>query len=251
MNRILKLALSWAFLMLLIAAPGMAATYTYGDLYTEWPGYETPLNWKDAHGNPELIGVEVTTRDDDGSLETIKIVFDGIHGVGLFNAPASNFPADFNSLFINCDWNGVEPYGNWDYYVFGSVEQEGVWDSQNVYHPELGRYHTDVYDLTNVDEKYTLAEDAGYRIGHPNGIDTENLSPVSGYLTSFLVENDAITYGFANSKIILGDNFVIGYTPYCANDVFLTPVPEPTTFALFGVGLALALCAHRRRKSVH
>jgi len=46
-------------------------------------------------------------------------------------------------------------------------------------------------------------------------------------------------------NIILGDDFAIGYTPYCANDVVLvtgttgpSTVPEPATMVLFGMGMA-------------
>lgn len=237
MNRIVKLALFGAFLILLAAVPGTAATYTFGDLYKEWPDHETSLPFinSDEWGSPKIEGAEVKTREN-GSLETIKILFDGVHGVGLYNEPSPDYRGDFNSLFINSNWNGSDPYGNWDYYVYGYVISRG------------SSFGANFYDLTNVNEVYTFAGEPGYRIGHPNGIDTKGLQSVDGYLDFFSVTTDSITYGFVDSKILLGSAFVIGYTPYCANDVFLAPVPEPTTFILLGAGLSLGLLVHRRRK---
>jgi hypothetical protein len=247
MNRIMKLALCWAFLVFLVAAPCSAAIYTFDDLYKEWPGISTPLNDKDIHGAPSLKRVEVTTDDADRSLTTIKIVFDKEFktpdfeggGVGLGTA------GDFCSLFINSNWSGAEKYDVWDFYVYGINTGSD--------------YGASLYNLTE-DWFYKYAVDAGYRIGHPCGIDVGTNEALLGYLTDFdvtygdpldptVTESD-ITFTFAPAKIILGENFVIGYTPYCANDVFLAPVPEPTTFLLLGAGLAMCLCVLRGRKTI-
>ena len=94
------------------------------------------------------------------------------------------------------------------------------------------------------------ANPAGYvsgRQGHANGIEADDLVMVdSAFLPTY--GSDWLTYDFTGKNIILTENFVIGYTPWCANDVTLTPVPEPATMLLLGFGL-LGLAHITRRRN--
>jgi hypothetical protein len=253
MNRIMKLALRWAFLISLLAAPCSAATYTYGDLYKEWPGYETSKSSTDAYGNPQIVGAEVITHN--GYLKEIDIRFLAEQGIGLW------YKGDFNSLFINSNWTGAKSYNSWDYYVRGYFE--GTFNSSAV-EPAFNEFKTDGY-LVSGAPSYThpssLSHDGGllFRDEHPNGLQGSGLhSLASSLVTGYLPDKNSIVLGntniigiqyvFDDNQIAIGDRFVIGYTPYSAGDVFLTPVPEPTTLILLGTGLSLGLCVLRRRK---
>jgi hypothetical protein len=72
MSRSIKLALCLALLLLCYATQGVATTYTFGDYYHEWTGYETALNYTDTWGNPHLESAQIVTRAN-GSLNTISI----------------------------------------------------------------------------------------------------------------------------------------------------------------------------------
>lgn len=251
MNRKIKLALCGALLMALLAVPGMAATFTYGDLYTEWPGYETAKNGIDAYGNPQILGASVTTYDS-GFLKEISIRFLAEQGIGLW------YEGDFNSLFINSSWGGAEAYDTWDYYVRGYFPGEAFGSSAEA---GFNTFATAGYDLTSAAYHYTgpstLPPDPIlYRDDHPNGIEIDSGGSALAVTGSLPDKNQIvlgnmntieIKYFFNDNAIAMGSNFVVGYTPYGAGDVFLTPVPEPTTFILLGAGLALGLCVVRRR----
>ena len=83
------------------------------------------------------------------------------------------------------------------------------------------------------------------RWGHPAGIETGDLDPIGGLTGVVWNENaNTLTYSFENAGITLYDNFQIGYSEWCANDVILTP--EPSVLLLLGLGL-VGVAALRRK----
>jgi hypothetical protein len=231
--------------MLLFAAPSMAAVYTFGDIFNEWPGHSTPKSNIDAYGNPQILGASVTT-DANGFLKEIDIRFLAEQGIGLL------YGGDFNSLFINSSWTGSESYENWDYYIFGAFP--GIFNEGPII-DDFSAFATNAYHLTSPWSYTTPTGDA--RIGHPNGIAVGANASDPNLIDHVTLPNKSdittgnqnpieIQYVFKDGQILLGDNFVIGYTPYCANDVFLAAVPEPSAFLLLSAGLVF--CAGRLRR---
>lgn len=213
-----------------------ATVYTYDDIYANWPGWY--INPNDEIGNPQITDIKgVSITVEGGYLRQVVIEMDtpvripsGWSGVN-----------PFDSLFINSDWDGTySDYQSWNYYVRDYTQNDNSDGS-----------------LYSVSSTYTYilaplpAPGWNLRSGHPAGIDTGiTLIPNSGI--SIVWDGTApgyyLTYQFPANLIQLGEHFVIGYSEWCANDVFLTPVPEPLTIGMLGLGLvAFALVAGRLR----
>lgn len=220
MRNFLKFLLIFLIAAFLVSGTAMASVYTYGDMYANWPGelYPSGMGDLDENGWPRIEDVTITTYDSDESLKTIEITM------------ANRLI--FDSLFINNDWTGeTNDWDSWNYYVKDTAADD------------TGET---LYDVSN-GYNYTYA-DAG-RIGHANGIDldVDPAYPTPGGLSEVHwaglapwkdAWNDyVLTYTFGEGAIVLGDYFVVGYSPYCANDVFLTPVSEPATMLLLGTAL--------------
>jgi hypothetical protein len=215
-SKILAISIVFVFMATSFA---MADIIYYPDVTKDWPGYETSVG--DALGTPKISGMTLTIEGD--YLQSIAIDMTGRQV--------------YDSLYINAGMQAGESYEAWDWYAKDTT----LADDGAIFY--------------SVAATYTYAYDDIHRPGHPVAI-TDGITEKSGLLQSVIwsITNPAdsgpvddvgvLTYLFAGDGIFLGDKYVIGYTPWCANDVILTP--EPLTILLLGFGL-LGLGLARRK----
>jgi hypothetical protein len=256
MNRLTKIILLGLWVSLFLCTSAMAATYSFNDNYNEWPGFSTALSGQDTYGNPHLESVDVST-DASGNLQNIRVNFSAHYDASDPSNPDTNYggvglsnSGNFNSLFIKTGLSAGDDITQgsfWDFYLFGQIDNDYDPSGSNSYRASLYARNSDTWN-------YNLANAPDYRNNHPNGIDGKTQIDPSSLFSGFTVDQGgldtggSITYDFSGQNIHLGSSFAIGYSEYCANDVFYTAVPEPSTLFLLCAGLPLGICVFRRKK---
>lgn len=218
----------------LVAGSAMAFDFTYNDTVVNWPTSPTGTDTNESIGTPVIKGAIITVTGDEsnpGTLQSITIDFASSRRV-------------WDALFIN---TGGYVWDAWDFIVYdGDADNE-----PNNYTGGSADIRPDGLDSTNIYAvnsayDYVYVDILAGREGHVNGIANDDLGSTNVSVSTAMVNGDLV-YTFSGTAIALAEDFVIGYTPWCANDVLLTPISEPSTMLLLGAGL-IGLAGIGRRK---
>jgi hypothetical protein len=211
----------------------------YYDNTINWPGYEYLGYSQDRIGEPDifLYAADVTT-DSSSNLQSVVMHMSGRQGIVDYWIGGENGAVSWDALFINTGYTTGSTYESWNYYV-EDINGDNL-SGATLYSVASG------YTYKYATQPYTGLNG---RWGHPAGIADGITADTSGLLVGVVWDGTAntLTYTFSPG-IVLGDNYVIGYTEWCANDVFLTPVPEPAALLLLGLGLVGVGLVKRRMK---
>jgi hypothetical protein len=214
MKKAVKILLMVGMVACLFLGTAQATTIPYNDIYANWPGYPQapyPVNPADQIGSyPTISGASITFNQTTRALESIVVDITNLRHTEV--------------LFVNLGWDpNTEPYDNWDFIVNAGSDVMDV----------IGAFSPSDYILVDVPP---VIGHEGWRVGHPFSIQSNRLADIGD--VSRIIGPTTLTFNFDKGFVpILGDKFVFGMSMDCGNDVFLTPVPEPLSLLLLGLGL--------------
>lgn len=241
MNRfaVTLLSLSAAVLMATANANAELVTVSFLDDDITFPGYEIYPD-QDVIITPEITEMTVTYDSENNQLTHVSVFF-------------ADGRLTYDNLFINTNWDGSEgDWQSWDYFVRGGESSTYSFDFNTL---QVVETHNNGLYTVNDDYDYQLATVG--RVGHPNGISFDDMTRINDTFQP-LDNTTSLIYDFTAFDISLGSGFVIGYDPYCGNDVIIgemfftpntAPVPEPATMFLLGAGLAGLVGFKKRKKN--
>lgn len=238
-----------AFLFMVFSSQAGADQWTIADNYIGG-GYSPTYaqNGGDVISLPSEINRYdidnmIVSIDGSGAVE-VKITTDYIDG---------SSGTRYGDLFIST--NGWHPFGDSPYYgdVYGNGESwEFAFDTSlnRIYSIADVSIRTSNYFFSHLPSSY-------YRTNQEVQIDPGSATPVSAGGTSFTNNILYLTYAFNLSDlgISLDQGYDLGFRwgMTCANDVIEggvsnSPVPDPATFLMMGMGLLGISAAARKKK---
>lgn len=241
--------------LLLLSAPAFASTVSFTDTSKVWPGFTAGTSpTKDVLGIPDILYGEVSGHR---GLDYLSITYQSDHALrqGKNYKNLTDYgklwnQLDFGNIFINTnpsvnnDWDIVIQATSGNLWTIYSVAVRYMNDDYIMSSSPSGSVprtgHPVAVDLSNYDAvAIGTATYSGWQVPAGAGVDT----PVtSSWLFSLF---DGYSWNF------LEDTFILGLTVTCANDVLYqriaVPTPEPSTWLMFGIGLAALLLFKRRR----